>query len=1140
MERNKIFKKLLWILGAVVTVFAIVFAMGKFDGEKANAAVELNQNNTVSFIDSVKIMISHKDSTSEELKNNDVYILRDGDKISVDYNFSFPDNADINPGDTYTIYVPRAFKAYNSCDGKLKNDDGTEFGTWQMSGTFDNEHNGYPLVMTFNDNIKKIQGRKGTAHLKSSLDIESFSEENRQEIKIPLKDSTTYAVEIKQHTDEKFGDVTKNGWFLGNDWQPKRAHWTIDFNKGLNDIENPVLKDNLYRADSQYSEHKIDYGSFNVYSVRLDSYGRVIEKSKEEVNPQEYEIVKSADGMSYELHFKHKIKGAYRVEYETNITNDSGNRETTKVGNKVSSYDGDKHLADASKELWAHWWNRGSTIVKKGIQKDRNRVDWTIYYNLVGHKFGDSTILLDGLYRGTFDKNSFEIYEASSIDGNPFNQNENNIKIGRKLSSSEYSIAYSTKYDREVATIKIKNSDGKGYVIRYRSILPDGLPQGTQIRNHVKDGHDNEGEGSIWYDQVKEHVSKSHTNVTQNKIDWSVRFYEAASDNVFKTFRNLTLTDHFYTSRGNQLNLVGGLNAVKVYRSSGPGDWNTNILVDPGKYTIKEDNESGEGGYKGFKITFKGEAPAALYEVKYQTTRDSSQESRNWAQLGDEQTSDSVPADGGISKNVGISKSNTGVHRTDGLLHWQVYVNADKLPMSNYMVKDTITGDQTLVESTIKVKDLTDNKDVTSQVRREIRETTTTYNQDGKTHTSPAKLLIIHLPDTNHHYEISYGVKLGPVGYNSDKNKYTDYADLYQGNDKKGSATNDYWNWVNKLEKDGAVDNDDNSLVNWTIDVNKAYITYPNGAIKDTLDGKQIFVEDSVEVYRYEGSDQWHDNLSSKPLPKSAYNVKIVPYTTSDGRVTQQMIITFNDDQKNNPGERANYVSRPYRIKYQTKVLTSGKDRVANTASIEGLDNRVIYTKVDKDKEVTHTSGDATITGYNVDFDILKRDAIDKKVMRDVHFDLYRLADGKWIPYIQDVSTGVNGRISYKGLLTGRYKLVETRTQSGYTKLDTPIYFILSKKNMSNVKDKESSITLTDANGNKINNPAYASIIAMNPKKNKPTTLQVLNYPVGGMLPQTGGPGRLLFEALGSLLIVVACALTEVLIWRRIRSSKGV
>ncbi|WP_334115605.1 collagen binding domain-containing protein [Ligilactobacillus sp.] len=1140
MKGNRTFKKLVWLFGAMVAVFATVFVMGKFDGERADAAVELNQNNTVSFIDNVKIRVSHKDSTSEELRDDDSYTLKDGDKLSIEYDFSFPDDEDINPGDTYTVYVPKAFKAYNDCDGKLRNEDGTEFGTWKLSGTFDNDHNGYPLVMTFNDNIGTIQGRKGTIHLESSLDIESFSEENRQEIKIPLKDSTTYTIEIKQHTDEKFGDVTKNGWFLGNDWQPTRAHWVIDFNKGLNDIDDPVLKDSLYHADSQYSEHKIDYSSFNVYSVRLDSYGRVIEKSKEKVNPEEYEIVKSSDGMSYELHFKHKITGAYRIEYETDITNDSGDRETTKVGNKVSSYDGDKHLADASKELWAHWWSRGSTIVKKGVQKDGSRVDWTVYYNLVGHKFGDSTLLLDSLYSGTFDRNSFEIHEASSVDGNPFNQSENNIKVGRKLSESEYSISYSSKADREVAAIKIGNSNGKGYVISYRSNLPDGLSQGTQIRNHVEDGHDNEGEGSIWYDKVKEHVYKSHTNVTKDTIDWSVRFYEAASDNTFKTFKNLTLTDHFYTSHGSQLNLKGGLNAVKVYRSSGPGDWNANILVDSSEYTIKEDNKSGEGGYKGFKITFKGEAPAALYEVKYQTTRDSSQESGNWAQFGDEQTSDSVPADGGSSENIGISKSNSGVNRKDGLLYWKVEVNAEKLPMSNYMVKDTITGDQELVESTIKVKDVTENKDVTSQVRREIQETTSTYNQDGKSHTAPAKLLVIHLPDTDHQYEISYGVKLGPVGYNSDRNHYTDYADLYQGNDKKGSATNDYWHWKSRLEKDGAVDKNDNSLVNWTIDVNKAYITYPNGAIKDTLDGKQIFIEGSIEVYRYEGSDQWNDKLSSKPLPKSAYNVKIVPYTTSDGRVTQQMIITFNDDQTNNPGEKANYVSRPYRIKYQTKILTSGKDRVSNTASIEGLDNRVVYTKVDKDKEVTHTSGDATITGYNVDFDILKRDAVDKQVMRDVHFDLYRLADGKWIPYIQDVSTGSNGRISYKGLLTGRYKLVETRTQSGYTKLDTPVYFILSKKNMSDVKDKESSITLTDADGNKIEDSAYASIIAMNPKKNKPTTIQILNCPVGGMLPQTGGPGRLLFEALGSLLIVVACVLTEVLIWRRIRSSKGV
>lgn len=35
--------------------------------------------------------------------------------------------------------------------------------------------------------------------------------------------------------------------------------------------------------------------------------------------------------------------------------------------------------------------------------------------------------------------------------------------------------------------------------------------------------------------------------------------------------------------------------------------------------------------------------------------------------------------------------------------------------------------------------------------------------------------------------------------------------------------------------------------MNWTIDVNKAYVTYPNGAIKDTLDGKQILLKTQLK-----------------------------------------------------------------------------------------------------------------------------------------------------------------------------------------------------------------------------------------------------------------------------------------------------
>lgn len=140
------------------------------------------------------------------------------------------------------------------------------------------------------------------------------------------------------------------------------------------------------------------------------------------------------------------------------------------------------------------------------------------------------------------------------------------------------------------------------------------------------------------------------------------------------------------------------------------------------------------------------------------------------------------------------------------------------------------------------------------------------------------------------------------------------------------------------------------------------------------------------------------------------------------------------------------------------------------------------------------------------------------------------------------MTTGSNGRISYDGLFTGRYKLVETKTQSKYTKLSEPVYFTLGKKNMNDDNDKESTITITDANGNAVNGnrTAFLSVTPKNSAKNKPTTLQVLNISVGGVLPHTGGPGRTLFEAFGSLTIVIACAAVEVVIWRRICKSREV
>lgn len=1162
MEINKIFKRLLWLSGAVATVFAIVFAMGKFDGEKAAAAVELNQGGKVSYIDSVSIKVTHKDNSTQMLDSGDTYTVRDGDRTELNYTFSFPDNVKISAGDTYTVYVPRTFAAYNDADGNLQNGDGVVFGTWKLSHSLDNAHNGYPLVMTFNDRIETVQGRKGTVTLNSSFDMQHFTEENRQEIQIPLKNSTTFTVHLKQNTGDKYGDVDKNGCFYGDEWKPEKAHYTIDFNKNLNDIDNPVLADTSLQGRNNdgfyYTEQKIDYSSIKVYGVHLDEKGKIITNNKDDsLNPRqvstsEYWIEKSSDSRSFKIHFNHKIMTAYRVEYDASVNGrDTDGRESTTVRNDVTLYDGSGNkLASDSVRLNANWWSRNSTIHKTGSQDGTGKVKWDIFYNLANHSFNDgNTVVTDTLqYNGSFDRNSFVICEASAKDSNPWNVSSANIQLGRKLSSSEYRINYSKdNYGHEVARITIYNSNGRGYKISYDTSIPAGLKNNDRLGNKAEDNHgNNPAGGDVWFNDTSERIRKDTTGITDKTIDWRVQFWEAADENVFKSFRNLTLTDHFYTDKAgaiDKLDLKDGLTGVEVYRSQGVGDWNAGIRIDPSQYTIVTDNRS--GAYKGFRITFKNEMPAALYEVRYTTTRDASLKAGNWAQFGNANVERNVEAG---PPAADIKKSNSGINADDNLLYWNVTVNEEnKVRMKNYSVRDTITGDQTIDMSTLRVLDVTaGNRDVTRQVRAELTDTTSTYRTGDvsgdwnnlKEYTSPAKLLTVHLPDTNHVYRITYGVKLGPRGYDPDWKVYWDYAGLYRDSENVGNAKSSYYTWKTILDKSGEVNKADNSLVDWKIDLNKSYIDYPNGAIRDTLDGKQMFVEDSVRIYRYESDDK----VSRTPLPKSAYNVEFAPVTVN-GVTTQQMVITFNDGDRNgNPGEKAGHVSRPYHVEYQTKLLTSGKDHVSNTAAIEGLDNKIVYFKKDCEKEVKHTSGDATITGYNVDFDILKRDAITKDVMRDVHFDLYRLVDGKWAPYIKDMTTGSNGRISYDGLFTGRYKLVETKTQSKYTKLSEPVYFTLGKKNMNDDNDKESTITITDANGNAVNGnrTAFLSVTPKNSAKHKPTTLQVLNIPVGGVLPHTGGPGRTLFEAFGSLTIVIACAAVEVVIWRRIRKSREV
>ena len=123
----------------------------------------------------------------------------------------------------------------------------------------------------------------------------------------------------------------------------------------------------------------------------------------------------------------------------------------------------------------------------------------------------------------------------------------------------------------------------------------------------------------------------------------------------------------------------------------------------------------------------------------------------------------------------------------------------------------------------------------------------------------------------------------------------------------------------------------------------------------------------------------------------------------------------------------------------------------------------------------------------------------------------------KWIK-IETLKTGDGGYVSAKGLPSGTYKLVETKTVNGYNLLSKPVD---AKLNLT-YSEAWTAKTTYDDKGNQtkstITTPTYTrdSAPVADPSKE---TVEIVNRK-GFTLPVTGGFGTLLFSGIGVLLVL--------------------
>ena len=278
-------------------------------------------------------------------------------------------------------------------------------------------------------------------------------------------------------------------------------------------------------------------------------------------------------------------------------------------------------------------------------------------------------------------------------------------------------------------------------------------------------------------------------------------------------------------------------------------------------------------------------------------------------------------------------------------------------------------------------------------------------------------------------------------------------------------------------------------------------------------------------------------------LAKSAYTITVAPDANNS-----VMTVAFTPSALT--GVAGGEITIAYTATVQSGALVAGDGNV-NTAKIvySRKTNLTDETGGNKPYEITD-KGVVYTFGLNI-HKTAKGGTKDGAGLKDVTFDLYKKVDTEtlngnskypfcgqeyaaisgddavklglttnsaenWIK-VKTLTTGENGYVSAKGLPSGTYKLVETKTVNGYNLLSKPVD---AKLNLTYAA-AWSTTTTYDANGNQtkstITTPTYKRDGA--DVTDPSAEIEIVNR-AGFTLPVTGGFGTLLFSGIGVLLVL--------------------
>ena len=907
-------------------------------------------------------------------------ILNPGDEIVVDnpfesyevavtYNFALPDGHSYGAGSTYEIDIPDVFAVLPNPElNELKAADGTVFGTFIVT-------NDRKIMITFNENIENRSDISGFVTLFSSFDSQ-YDGLAETEITIPIRDgsSITYPIKFMPSVNaiDKMGVPDKA-------YNAKNLTWTVDFNKGLKEVENAIVTD-----AAAVGEHAFTPGSLHVFKLFMNADGTIDETKT-------VEIMDHGFGDAFPLNLG-TIDSAYRLVYQTTITDDLG--QTYKNNVTLSGSNQEPISAAATVTV-----KRGQPLEKAttAYNGQTQKITWQAKYNYDEKSISQAEAYLTD----TFGSNQ-KLVSTTATDFNVYKVTINpdtGAEAGQELVTN-----YTVTPNATGFTLQFTDPVTTAYKIIYNTTSVNRVETNATISNTISDAFGNTktatrniGQGVL----IKANDS-SKTNYNAKTTGWTISL-----NGDLYTMTNVQVID----------TLPVGFTPRDMVITHG-----STTLLENTQYTQSYDPITG-------KITINFLAPVTEKVVIKFTTdinhdltvpeaNGTYKNSVNMTWTPDGTNGSGVATGSATFDPDTYTKANGfkggSYNLATKVIDWKIGVNYNNQTLSNVVVGDVIQGNQNFDSSDIHVypMNLTGSANGYTLGTELIRGTD--YQVETFTGLTGEPAFRVKLGDIDSAYLISFQTdlqdELVAKTYTNTASVTTNTPD--SNFELKATVSPTFGGeYTGKQAIQNAVNP---RIVNWSVKINYAQSTVSNVVIKDTPSKNQAIQKESFKLYA--------TTTTPTQINKGAALVEGVDYTlafveNADG--TETFTLTFLDSQ----------IDRAYILEYNTYILFKDNGFISNDAVFTGDETEGVPTDSSVNQRIQTAGIAGGIDGKVGSLAITKVAAGSNAPLAGASFTLY---DKTGQVALRTYVTGADGKAVFNNLLYGDYIVKETAAPEGY------------------------------------------------------------------------------------------------------------